>query len=222
MTATASKPIRKACSRRWNDKFLQLLPAIREQAQFAFRGVPIEAREELVQEVIATAYDLFVRLCRRGKSALVYATPLSRFAVRHVRQGRRVGSRCNSLDITSPCTCVAKRITIERLDQFDHCRGQWREVLVEDRTAGPAETAAARIDWAAWLDSLSRRHRRIASSLAGGEKTGAAAQVSDQCGADQPVADVVPRELEPISRGETRNAIDRPYGRDSLTIRATR
>jgi hypothetical protein len=175
MTATASKPIRKAYSRRWNDKFLQLLPAIREQAQFAFRGVPVEAREELVQEVIATAYDLFVRLCRRGRSALVYATPLARFAVRHVRQGRRVGSRCNSLDITSPA-CRRKRVVIEQLDRFDHHRRQWRDVLIEDRTAGPAETAAARIDWTAWLGTLSRRRRRIACSLAGGETTGAVAR----------------------------------------------
>ena len=80
MIASARNPIRKACSRRWNDKFLQLLPAIREQAEYAFRRVPFDAREELVQEAIATAYDLFVSLCRRGKTSLAYATPLTKFA----------------------------------------------------------------------------------------------------------------------------------------------
>jgi len=176
MITTARNPRRKTSSRRWNDKFLQLLPAIREQAEYAFRRVPVDAREELVQETIATAYNLFVSLCRRGKTALVYATPLAKFAIRHVREGRRIGSRCNSRDITSPCSCAAKRITIERLDRFNRRRGQWREVLVENRTAGPAETATARIDWSDWLRSLSRRQRAIACTLAGGETTGVAAR----------------------------------------------
>jgi transposase-like protein len=47
---------------------------------------------------------------------------------------------------------------------------------VEDRTAGPAEIAAARIDWAAWLRSMSRRQRAIACLLARGETTGAVAR----------------------------------------------
>src|SRR5580704_14299041 len=58
MIAIAGNPIRKACACRRNDKFLTMLPAIREQAQFAFRNVPVEAREEQVQEVVATAYGM--------------------------------------------------------------------------------------------------------------------------------------------------------------------
>ena len=34
---------------------------------------------------------------------------------------------------------VAKGFTIERLDGIRQRTGQWREALVEDRTAGPAE-----------------------------------------------------------------------------------
>jgi hypothetical protein len=177
MIATARNPRRQACSRRWNDKFLQLLPAIREQATYAFRRVPTDAQEELVQETIATAYGMFVSLCRRGKTSLVYATPLSKYAVRHVREGRRIGSRCNSLDITSPCTCAAKRITIERLDRFNGRRGEWREVLVEDRTAGPAEIAATKLDFSGWLTTLSTRDRKLAVTLAMGETTGRVARV---------------------------------------------
>jgi hypothetical protein len=177
MIATASKPRRKACSRRWNDKFLQLLPTIQEQAEFAFRRVPVDTREDLILEVVAAAYVLFVSLCRRGRSELVYPTPLAKFAIRHVREGRRVGTRCNSLDITSPCPCAAKRITIERLDRFNGRRGQWREVLVEDRTAGPAEIAMTRLDFASWLLTLSNRDRRLAEKLVLGETTGRVARM---------------------------------------------
>ena len=165
----------KPRAQRWNDRFLELLPTIQKQAEYAFRRIPAELREELVQETIASTYAMFLRLCRKGKTDRVYATPLTKFAVRHVRTGRRSGSRCNSLDITSPA-CGQKTVVIERLDRFDHHRGQWLDVLIEDRTAGPAEMAAARIDWAAWLSSLSRRHRLIACSLAVGETTGATAR----------------------------------------------
>jgi hypothetical protein len=176
MLATARSPKRKPASRRRTDKFIAMLPAISEQANFAFRRLPLEAREELVQEVVAQAYSLFVRLCQRRKPALVYPTPLAQFAIRKVRAGRRLGSPSNRRDVTSPCAGVAKGFTIERLDRFNRRTGHWREALVEDRTAGPAETAVARIDWAAWLRSLSRRQRTIASVLATGETTGVAAR----------------------------------------------
>ena len=51
-----------------------------------------------------------------------------------------------------------------------------RRKRLNSRTAGPAETAAARIDWANWLRSLSRRQRAIAGTLANGETTGVAAR----------------------------------------------
>ncbi len=176
MIAFAKNPKRKVRSRRWNDRFLELLPAIQEQAEYAFRQVPVEAREELVAETIATAYSLFLTLCRQGRGALAYATPLTKFAIRHVREGRRLGSRCNSLDITSPCTCARKRIRIERLDRFNGRRGEWRDVLVEDRTAGPAEIAMTRLDFSSWLSTLSNRDRRLVEKLVLGETTGRVAR----------------------------------------------
>ena len=50
------------------------------------------------------------------------------------------------------------------------------EVLVEDRRAGPADTAVVRIDFAAWLQLLPRRLRNIATFLANGETTTTAAK----------------------------------------------
>ena len=64
-----------------------------------------------------------------------------------------------------------KRITVERLDVFDEREGEWKEVLLEDRHAGPAETAAARIDIAEWFARLPKKKRRIAQTLAKGETT---------------------------------------------------
>jgi hypothetical protein len=59
----------------------------------------------------------------------------------------------------------------------DASEGEWKEALIEDRKAGPAETAAARIDVAHWFRSLARKKRRIAQTLARGEGTGKVASM---------------------------------------------
>jgi hypothetical protein len=171
MIATA-RVRRPRASTRWNDRFLELLPVIHDQAQFAFRRLPLDAREELIQETVSQAYFLFVRLVQRDKAALAYATPLAQFAIRRVKAGRRLGSRCNRRELTSPCFESSKRITIKRLHSFDLRFGEWREVLHEDHTAGPAQIVQMRIDLAAWLRSLPHRDRRLAETLARGETTG--------------------------------------------------
>ena len=51
----------------------------------------------------------------------------------------------------------------------------WTEVLIEDRTAGPADIARAHLDFAAWLKQLPRRNRRIAEFLSLGNRTSDAA-----------------------------------------------
>ena len=127
-------------------RFLAMLPQIRRQALIAFRNQRFEVREELIQEVIANCYRAWVLLVRRGKESVVYPTPLAQFAIRQVRGGRRVGGRLNLQDILSPQARRHYGITIERIDRRDPQDGVWNEQLVEDRRAGPAETAAARMD----------------------------------------------------------------------------
>jgi DNA-binding NarL/FixJ family response regulator len=162
---------RDQASRTSHADFERLLPRIREQAQIAFRFARPEAREDLVAEVAANAFCAFVRLVQLGKSDLAYATPLAQHAIRQVRSGRRVGSQCNVRDVSSRYAQLAKGITLERLDRYDVETGEWREALIEDRRTGPAETAAARIDVAAWFRQMAPRNRKIAKALAGGEST---------------------------------------------------
>ena len=121
-------------------------------------------------------FRAYIRLVRRGKHDLAYPTPLAQFAIRQVRDGRRVGGRLKATDILSPCASRLHGFRVERLDQRDPQTGVWNEQLVEDRRAGPAQTAAARLDLAAWLRTLSKRNRRIARALSVGETTGAVAQ----------------------------------------------
>ena len=79
-------------------------------------------------------------------------------------------------DVMSPHCHVQKGVAVQSLHCWDRQNTQWKEILVEDRNATPAELAASRIDFPAWLATLSRRNRRIALRLADGDAAGAVAQ----------------------------------------------
>jgi DNA-directed RNA polymerase specialized sigma24 family protein len=161
----------------WQKRFLELLPKIRRHAQIRFRALAPEAREELVQETIARALMDFLRLVQRGKEHLACATPLARFAVAQVRQGRRVGSRLNGRDVGSEYGRLRNGVLVLSLDSHDETSGSCCEALAEDRRSTPADIAAIRIDFAHWLTTLSPRSRRLAERLAMGETTSGAARL---------------------------------------------
>lgn len=158
------------------DRFLAMLPQIHNQARVAFRGEPAEFCEELMAEVIANCWVAFVRLMDRGLEEVIYPIPLAQFAIKQVRCGRKVGSQLNVNDVSSEYAQKSRGFMLESLVRYNQRKEEWKEVLVEDRHAGPAETAASRIDFSQWLRSLPRRTRRIAETLALGESTKRAAK----------------------------------------------
>ena len=158
------------------DRFLALLPQIRTQARVAFRGESPDLCEERIAEVIANCWVAFVRLMDRGLDDVIYPIPLAQFAIKQVRSGRKVGSKLNVNDVSSEYAQKSKGFMLESLVRYNQRKEEWKEVLVEDRHAGPAETAASRIDFSQWLRSLPRRTRRIAETLALGETTKRAAK----------------------------------------------
>jgi hypothetical protein len=157
-------------------EFLDMLPLIQRYARLAFSRYAAEARAEAVQEVVANAWQAYARLVQQGRAELAYSTVLAKYAIAQVREGRRVGSRLRIHDVSSEYARQKRGLQLERLDEFDRATGDWREVLVEDRRATPAEIAACRIDFAAWFKSLPKDVRRIAKALAAGETTTSAAR----------------------------------------------
>jgi DNA-directed RNA polymerase specialized sigma24 family protein len=159
-------------------KFLAMLPKIRRQAAYYLRYLSKEDRADAVQEVVARAFVSYVRLIKRGKADLAFAGPLARYGTYQYLSGRRVGSRMNSDDITSDYCRQKKGLSLEQLARFDEATGEWEELVVEDRHAGPAEVATTRVDFAVWLESLPKRTRCVAETLATGEATSRVAQIS--------------------------------------------
>jgi len=65
---------------------------------------------------------------------------------------------------------------VQRLDRYDTKEDVWIEAVVEDTHTPPPDQAAFRIDFPAWLDTLDRRRRRNALTLATGERPAEVAQ----------------------------------------------
>jgi len=160
----------------WQDEFLGMLAQIRCYARFAFRDLPVEARDEVIQEVVCNACQAFARLAEQGRTAVAGPLTLARYAIRQYRAGRRVGQRLNIKDVTSPYCQCRKSVQVESLCREDSERSAWEEILVEDASVTPAELAASRIDYSAFLTTLDRRRRRIAEILSAGETTQRAAK----------------------------------------------
>lgn len=176
MIATANSHSPAQAANRPYEQFLHMLPIIQRRARYAFRHVDPEARGDMVAEVVAYAFSAYHQLVERGKTELAYATPLSNFGIRQARSGRRVGGQLNVNDVAGRQCQINKGVRVARLDRQSEEDGQWQEILVEDRRAGPAAVASMRIDFNQWLRILPDRMRKIALLLATGESTQEAAR----------------------------------------------
>ena len=121
--------------------------------------------------MVANSFLAFRRLVERDKAELAYSTVLATYGVKQVLNGRRVGNRLNVKDASSPYCQQRKGVRMQQMRRLDPVQGKWREIVVEDGYATPADAAATRIDFADWLRQLPRSKRNVAKLLATGEGT---------------------------------------------------
>lgn len=160
----------------WHAEFLGMLPRITEYASFSFRHLTGDNRDEMVQEVIANSCAAYARLVEQGRTEAATWSTLARYSVRQVRAGRRVGTSLNVGDVCSQYCQRQKGVRVQCLARWDDQDQEWRELVVEDRNATPADVAAFRVDLREFLRSLSRRNRKLALQLAKGHATSWIAQ----------------------------------------------
>src|SRR4029078_8197076 len=80
----------------WHPRFLDMLPAIRTRAGFAFRDLDVEARDEAMQQVTVNTFIAFGQLVRQHRAHLASPSALARFAVAQIRIGRCLDTTLNS------------------------------------------------------------------------------------------------------------------------------
>ena len=149
-----------------------MLPKIVAYARGAFSNLNPKARQEAVQNVITNSCAAVAALARRGKLDLCYPTVLAQYGIKQTRDFRITGGQLNIKDVMSKYCQAKKHVVVERLDHFDEEENAWQEAVVQDtRTASVPEIVSFRVDLADWLSSLKRRDRRIAETLALGNRT---------------------------------------------------
>jgi|SRR5579863_9625490 len=156
------------------ENFLVLvLPPIKSLSSRTFRNLPSSEREEAEAAATALAWVMYTALMARGKDPARFRKRFAVVVVGRVVEGRLVGSPMNSNDLLS--RAAQRKYPAMTVSHFGCSRqspeADWEEILVEKRNAGPAETAAARLDFEAWLSRMPARRRQIAESLATGDST---------------------------------------------------
>lgn len=128
MIAPARPVRRKKSPPAWHAAFLAMLPAIREQANCAFRKMRPAAKEDAVEEVVCHTCVALARLAAQGKANVASPSALTRFVVKQFRAGRRVGCRLNVHNVSSEYCQLRKHVALERLDKQGRKSGQWQQV----------------------------------------------------------------------------------------------
>jgi hypothetical protein len=160
----------------WHHRFMAMLPALRRAACFRFRHLSPSRKREVIDDVVGTCCAFYARLVEKGEEKRAHFSSLVTFAAAQLGQGRQIGNHLSSKDVSSQYAQRRNGFQVERLDQFDASDDEWKQILIEDKNAGPAETAASRIDFAERLSTMPSLRRQIAECLATGASTSEAAE----------------------------------------------
>jgi hypothetical protein len=169
-----------------HSRFLLLLPRIEAHARIFFRGLrcPVK-QEDKVQECVALGWKWFLRLTERGKDVFAFPTAFAALLARAVRCGRKLCGQEKSKEVLSFVAQQRHGFRVELLPQSTRCphedlyadpHGQALhdafEERLRDNTLTPVlDQVAFRLDFPAWLKTLTARERRLVRAMAQGERT---------------------------------------------------
>jgi len=168
-----------------HDRFLTLLPRIEMHGRIYFRHLRGHKKADAIAEMVALAWQWFVRLMERDKDPSDFLTTFTTFLARAVNSGRRLAGKAKAKDVMNPATQRRHGFTVEplpcspaashdRLYSMPH--GQEMHDAFEERlqhnTVSPVpEQAAFRIDFPRWRRTRCYRDRRILDDLMAGHRT---------------------------------------------------
>jgi hypothetical protein len=185
MIAAANSRFAPASDRR-HRAFLALVPRIELHARIYFRHLRCRhKREDAVAETLALAWKWFLSLDRRGKDAARFVTTFASLAALAVRSGRRLCGQLRAKDVLSAAAQRRHGFRVERLPSSTRTaqenlyavpHGQERhdayEERLRDNTVTPVpDQVQFRIDFPAWLSTLTGRERRLIRAMALNERT---------------------------------------------------
>ena len=177
-------PVNVTPTNRLHGTFLALVPKLQTHARFHFRHIACPSQKaDRIAETIALAWRWYCRLVARGKDVQQFASVFASLAARAVRSGRGLCGAERANDVTSSRAQRRHNFVVRSLpssrqshdatyDVGGQCTREIMEERLSDNTVtSPPDQAAFRIDFSAWLKSLTARERRIIRSMALNERT---------------------------------------------------
>jgi hypothetical protein len=166
-------------------RFLELLPAVERHGQIYFRHFGPRRKADAIQEMRALAWKWFLRLHERGRDPADFLAMFVTLLARAVISGRRLAGMERAKDVMNRATQRRHGFQVEPLpastrvsheELYGAARGQRRldafEERLRDNTITPvADQVQFRIDWPAWLATLTGRERRLIRAMARNERT---------------------------------------------------
>jgi hypothetical protein len=166
--------------------FLAILPRIQLHGHVVFRNLKCPDRKaNAIAEMMALSWKWFVRLAAKGKDASRFPTALATYAAKAVKIGRRLCGQEKAKDVMNPATQKRHGFSVEPLPSstsashehlYSAPHGQELhdafEERLRDNTITPIpDQVQFRIDWPAWLETLTGRERRMIRAMAQNERT---------------------------------------------------
>jgi hypothetical protein len=167
-------------------QFLLILPRIELHGRIYFRHLTCpHEKGDAIQEMRALAWKWLVRLHERGKDPSCFLKAFTTYLARAVRSGRRLAGTEKAKDVMSP-TCQKRRGF--KVEYLPTCIRSGQEHLyasplgqelqdeleerLQDNTITPVfEQVQFRLDFRAWLKTLTPRERRMVRGMMRNERT---------------------------------------------------
>jgi hypothetical protein len=166
--------------------FLAILPRIELHGRVYFRHVRCPHRKaDAIQEMRALAWKWFLRLHERGRDPAGFVTTFVTLLARAVNSGRRLAGMARAKDVTNPAAQMRHGFKVEPLPSSPRASHECLyaaptgqrlhdafEERLRDNTVTPVpDQVAFRIDFPAWLKTLTARERRMIRAMAQNERT---------------------------------------------------
>lgn len=171
---------------RMREGFLRLLPKIETHARIFFRHVACrDTKADRIAEAVALGWKWYRRLVDRGKDATAFPTAFASLLAKAVNSGRGLCGQTKARDVLSPIVQRRHRFRVTALPSstataherlYSDVRGQQKldefEERLSDNTITPViDQVIFRVDFAAWLNTLASRDRRLVEELMKSERT---------------------------------------------------
>jgi hypothetical protein len=167
-------------------RFRALMPRIELHGRIYFRHLRCPHRKaDAIEEMTALGWKWFLRLAEKGRDPADFVATFVGFLARAVRCGRRVAGMLRAKDVMNPlaqqrhgftveCFPFSHRADHERL--YSDPKGQalhdaYEERLRDNSITPVPEQVQFRIDFPAWLATLTGRERRMIRLMARNERT---------------------------------------------------